>query len=77
MWDFNAIRFSFERRGGSTSWPVYMNDLHNYFFYSGLEDLKAYGSTFTWSNNNEASFISRKLDRVVVNDKWMYTFHQT
>lgn len=51
-----------------------MNDLHNCLLSCGLDDLKAYGNAFTWHNNNEVAFISRKLDRVVVNDKWMASF---
>lgn len=74
--DSSAIRYSIERRGGSLSWPNYMDDLNSCINKSEVEDLRAYGHQFTWHNNNEAYFISRKLDRAIVNPKWMDTFRE-
>lgn len=76
--DFNAIRYNSDRAGGSTTWPSYMDDLNICIQEAGLEDVKASGLHFTWQNNNEAVFIRRKLDRVLINDKWMesYTYSE-
>lgn len=72
--DFNAIITHSERRGGTTSWPVYMNDLNNCMEQNRIEDLRATGLFFTWQNNNEAYFIQRKIDIVMSNDKWLNIF---
>ena len=32
------------------------------------------GPIFTWSNRQQDSFISRKLDRVLINDAWLLRF---
>lgn len=69
--DFNAIRFSHEKEGGTRKWPRHMNDFNKCVLDSSLEDLKYTGMFFTWQNNNGDYLIRRKLDRVLVNDRWL------
>lgn len=43
----------------------------------GLEDLSFVGPTFTLSNSQEDNPISKKLDRVIVNNQWLTFFPLT
>ncbi|XP_016491548.1 uncharacterized protein LOC107811177 [Nicotiana tabacum] len=44
--------------------------------YCGLVDLGYVGPRFTWCNNRRPSKrIWKRLDRILVNDKWMQNFH--
>ena len=44
----------------------------------GLEDIKASGSFFTWSNKQDAeNRIYSKIDRALVNEKWVMEFHNS
>ena len=70
--DFNAIRYSHEKDGGTRKWPTHMNDLNDCVRDSMLEDLKYKGLFYTWQNNNGNHLIRRKLDRVLVNDQWLH-----
>ena len=69
--DFNAIRYSHEKDGGSRKWPNHMNELNSCICGCMLEDLKYRGLFYTWQNNNGDYLIRRKLDRVLVNDQWI------
>lgn len=40
----------------------------------GIQDLQFCGSSFTWSNNQGLGIISKKLDKILVNDKWLEVF---
>ncbi|XP_039041009.1 uncharacterized protein LOC120179498 [Hibiscus syriacus] len=51
-----------------------MEDLRNCMDNLGLEEHPFFGPTFTWSNKHEEGFLDRKLDRVLVNDKWCEAF---
>ncbi|XP_010549577.1 PREDICTED: uncharacterized protein LOC104820715 [Tarenaya hassleriana] len=51
-----------------------MYDFQNCLGTSGLFDLNGRGEHFTWSNNNSDSLILRKLDRAIVNEKWLLSF---
>ncbi|XVE50103.1 hypothetical protein DITRI_Ditri01bG0134600 [Diplodiscus trichospermus] len=35
------------------------------------------GPIFTWSNNQEENFIAKKLDRVLINEAWLYQFNSS
>lgn len=68
--DFNAIRWTHERMGGSREWPSWMGDLDDCIISAGLFDLRFCGQLFTWSNRRDRDPILRKLDRVLVNTNW-------
>lgn len=42
--------------------------------YCGLMDAVSHGLLFTWTNKREHGLISKKLDRVLVNDRWIGKF---
>ena len=48
-----------------------MEDLNDCCEEVGLEDLKYTGNLYTWSRGAEQTYISRKLDRALVNHTWM------
>lgn len=39
--------------------------------YCGLVDAASHGPLFTWTNKREQGLISKKLDRVLINDHWI------
>ena len=40
-----------------------------------LLELESYGLPYTWFNKrNSSSSIFKKLDRVLINDQWIYSF---
>ena len=51
-----------------------MRDFINCTHDTNLADLKYYGNSFTWSNNQGAFVISKKLDRILVNHDWLHKF---
>lgn len=74
MGDFNVVLKRGERSGGDTDWPWYMEDMGDCFENAGLEDLRFVGMLLTWFNNQIDNLIWRKLDRAMVNSKWMESF---
>ena len=69
--DFNAVRFTHEKKGGSQKWKSGSGDLDEMCRNAELDDLRAVGSFYTWTNCGDvARRISCKLDRALVNDKW-------
>ena len=73
--DFNVVRFMNERLGGDPDWPPHMEDLNSCCTEAMLEDLKATSFHYTWDNRSSGDrFLTRKLDRVLVNPDWMSTF---
>ncbi|XP_059658763.1 uncharacterized protein LOC132305101 [Cornus florida] len=52
-----------------------MVDFNNCLHRNGLEDLRYSGTYFTWTNSSfGCANISRKLDRVLINQAWMAVF---
>ena len=52
-----------------------MEDLNSCCTEAMLEDLKATGFHYTWDNNSSGDrFLTRKLDRVLVNPDWLSSF---
>ncbi|KAG7533165.1 Reverse transcriptase zinc-binding domain [Arabidopsis thaliana x Arabidopsis arenosa] len=41
---------------------------------AGLEDLNFRGNTFTWWNKRRNAHVAKKLDRILVNDRWTSLF---
>jgi len=74
MGDFNAIRNQSERLGRSTTWAGTMDRLDTCIREAKLDDLRYVGMHYTWSNQCPENLIMRKLDRVLVNEKWNLNF---
>ncbi|KAK1326242.1 hypothetical protein QJS10_CPA01g02409 [Acorus calamus] len=71
--DFNEVRFSFEKAGGH---PIHSR--RSARFNACIEDcllhdLRSIGGQFSWSNNQQ-NRIACKLDRVLVNSRWIQDF---
>jgi len=74
MGDFNAIRNQSKRLGGSTTWAGHMDRLETCIREAKVDDLRYSGMHYTWTNQCPENLIMRKLDRVLVNEKWNLTF---
>ena len=74
MGDFNAIRNQSERLGGSSTWAGHMDRLETCIREAKVDDLRYSGMHYTWTNQCPENLIMRKLDRVLVNEKWNLTF---
>ncbi|XP_048629754.1 uncharacterized protein LOC125601739 [Brassica napus] len=73
--DFNQILEPSEHSSANApSSSRGMRDFFNCTVTAGLSDLPYCGNSFTWSNNQGASVISKKLDRILVNDEWLRQF---
>jgi len=75
MGDFNVIRNQSERLGGSTTWAGHMDRLDTCIREARVDVLRYSGMHYTWTNQCPENLIMRrKLDRVLVNEKWNLTF---
>jgi hypothetical protein len=75
LWDhFNAIRNQLDRLGGSATWDGTMNILDTCIRKAKVDDLQYLGMHYNWSNQCPKNLIMRKLDRVLVNEKWNMNF---
>ncbi|GMP97184.1 hypothetical protein CsSME_00045547 [Camellia sinensis var. sinensis] len=73
--DFNAIRFPYEKSGGSTSWSKYKEEFNSCILQAELVDLSYGGCQFTWANKRTSGdYIASKIDRVLVNETWLDAF---
>ncbi|XP_028074446.1 uncharacterized protein LOC114276808 [Camellia sinensis] len=73
--DFNAIRYPYEKSGGSVSWSRVKEEFNSYILKSELVDLSYGGCQFTWANKRTSvDYIATKIDRVLVNEAWLDTF---
>ncbi|XP_028074557.1 uncharacterized protein LOC114276918 [Camellia sinensis] len=73
--DFNAIRYPYEKFGGSVSWSKDKEEFNSYILKSELVDLSYGGCQFTWANKRTSGdYIGTKIDRVLVNEAWLDTF---
>ncbi|XP_039038081.1 uncharacterized protein LOC120175552 [Hibiscus syriacus] len=75
--DFNIIARAEESSDFETMGVHNSSDMKE--FQDCLEELDLMdhpflGPTFTWSNRQEGSFLARKLDRVLVNPKWLLDY---
>ena len=74
--DFNEI-LDLEEHSLIEDHPVVspgMRDFQEMVNYCSLTDMASHGPLFTWCNKRETGLISKKLDRVLVNDVWMQTY---
>jgi hypothetical protein len=74
MGDCNAIRNPSDRLGRSTTWAGTMDRLDTCIQQAKVVDLRYSGMHYTWSNHCPENLIMRKLDRVLVNEKWNLNF---
>ena len=74
MGDFNVIRNPSERLGGSSTWAGHMDRLETCIREAKVDDLRYSGMRYTWTNQCIENLIMRKLDRVLVNEKWNMHF---
>lgn len=47
-----------------------MGDFQAATHHCNMLDLAAYGPQYTWTNKREECLISKKLERVLINDHW-------
>ncbi|KAI0513437.1 hypothetical protein KFK09_009458 [Dendrobium nobile] len=72
--DFNCCRFVSEKAGGNPLTVDKMGHFNSLIFDTALTDLTSTGIFFTWNNQRSDNPISIKLDRALVNEKWITTF---
>ncbi|XP_020704622.1 uncharacterized protein LOC110115660 [Dendrobium catenatum] len=72
--DFNCCRELEDKIGGTPLTVSKMGDFNNMVFNAGIHDLSSVGHFFTWHNQQPQNPIHIKLDRVLVNDKWLDYF---
>ncbi|KAK1310312.1 hypothetical protein QJS10_CPA08g00962 [Acorus calamus] len=68
--DFNEVRYSHEKMGGRRAHTRRMDKFNDCISECSLQDLKALGSHFSWSNH-QTNRIVCKLDRILVNLPWL------
>ncbi|CAN1334813.1 Transposon TX1 uncharacterized 149 kDa protein [Linum perenne] len=71
--DFNAIRSSAEASNGSVGGSS-SREFNDWINSNNFVDHRVCGEWFTWMNNQDGKPISRRLDRVLVNQEWMLKF---
>lgn len=71
--DFNEILEGAEHLNyvDSPSIPLGMRDFQEAVRYCSVIDLGYHGPVFTWCNKRQEGLIYKKLDRMLVNDKWL------
>lgn len=73
--DFNQVRYASEHStSASFTSSRGIREFNNCLAATFLADLPYCGNSFTWTNNQGDSIISKKLDRILVNDEWFDTF---
>ena len=76
--DFNEILNMAEHSKGDDTRVTYgMREFQEMVNYCAFTDLSSHGSLYTWSNRQENDLILKKLDRVLVNNKWKMSFPQS
>lgn len=75
LWEFNVIRSSKEKSGGTSLCPSYVDEFNSCLYHSGLEDLRFSGCHLIWSNRQQPpNHVSSKIDRALVNEDWLKTY---
>ncbi|KAE8681581.1 hypothetical protein F3Y22_tig00111311pilonHSYRG00001 [Hibiscus syriacus] len=75
--DFNIILHSNESFDYDLIGPLSTSDMRDFQEVLAKLDLinhPFFGPSFTWSNKQQSSYLARKLDRVLVNPKWVTTY---
>ncbi|KAI0523207.1 hypothetical protein KFK09_005601 [Dendrobium nobile] len=73
--DFNCCLYVHEKSGGMPLLDSHIWDFNSLKFDLGLLDLASKGLKFTWFNQRANVPIHLKLDRMLVNDKWLDTYY--
>ncbi|PKU61258.1 Putative ribonuclease H protein [Dendrobium catenatum] len=74
MGDFNCFRDPKDKAGGAPIHFSRMGEFNAWVFNSGTFDLKSTGLRYTWFNGRVDDPIHIKLDRMLVNQKWLDSF---
>ncbi|XP_074266559.1 uncharacterized protein LOC141589836 [Silene latifolia] len=75
--DFNNVLLPNERIRSQIT-AVEIKPFQDCVHYCGVEDIKAVGSFFTWTNKQEASQrVYSRIDRVMINDEWINMFPES
>ena len=72
--DFNVIRFSEDKLGGSRLTPE-MSAFSDWINRHGLLDLQLNGASFTWSNHQNPPIMS-PMDRFLISGDWAEMYPQ-
>lgn len=72
--DFNQTVNPMDSSTGSTRISKGITQFRDCIADSGHSDLTFRGSHYTWSNNQTAKPLAKKLDRILVNDAWLLSF---
>ncbi|KAK3218470.1 hypothetical protein Dsin_012440 [Dipteronia sinensis] len=75
--DFNVSRSVGESIGGCSRILSAMEEFSDCLQSSELDDLRFLGFLHTWCNKRSNGCISRKLDRVLVNNDWLVKFENS
>ncbi|KAK3229959.1 hypothetical protein Dsin_001840 [Dipteronia sinensis] len=75
--DFNVYRRVDESIGGCSRITVAMEDFAECLQASELDNLRFSGFLHTWINKRSNGCISKKLDRVLVNNEWLVKFENS
>ncbi|KAK3204593.1 hypothetical protein Dsin_018639 [Dipteronia sinensis] len=73
----NVCRRVDESIGGCSRITIAMKDFAECLQASKLDDLRFSGFLHTWCNKRSNAFISKKLDRVLVNNEWLVKFEHS
>ena len=73
--DFNQTLFANEHSSADQFFsPLGMKEFGQCVTSAELTDLPCIGNSFTWSNKQGDTLVSKKLDRIMVNDEWLSAF---
>lgn len=73
--EFNQTLFSTEHSSADPfSSPLGMREFLQCTAVTELSDLPYIGNSFTWSNKQGDTIVSKKLDRILINDRWLDIF---
>lgn len=72
--DFNQSLDPSDASTGGSRITGGMQELRDCLLSANLFDLTFKGQHFTWWNNQEYNPIAKKIDRILINDKWILTF---
>lgn len=75
--DFNCIIDLSEVSGGLEHWTPDMQNFKNCVVNCGLDHLRTTCDLFTWCNNRPKEAIYKRLDRILVNSRWLHVFNDS
>ncbi|XP_020674999.1 uncharacterized protein LOC110094176 [Dendrobium catenatum] len=75
--DFKCCLHAEEKFGGSSLLASHLWDFNSLAFDLGLLDLASTGLKYTWFNQRANERIHLKLDRMLINDKWLESFSRS